>query len=1525
MLLRRLLCVLVIVFFIAPSSRFRPADLPALSPSAPSSSHLFGQDLQADFLQAYGNLPLSFEPNLGQIGTSADFVARGDGYSLSLTGGDAVFTLQQPTASATQSDAQPFRSTHDPNANWITERATLRMHLVDATPRPQVAGLEELSGKTNYIIGNESTHWRTNIPTYGRVMYREVLPGVDLMYYGNQRQLEYDFLLAPGANVASIRLAFDGADSFEVDAEGELVLHVADSEVRHRRPHAYQPTGDTQQEVASRYVLTSAGEVGFELGPYDASQPLVIDPVLVYSTFLGGSVLDGADAIAVDSTGAVYVAGFTLSTNFPTVAEVVDTTSNGARDAFVTKLNPSGSAVVYSTYLGGSTDECYGGCFIAIDSTGAAYLTGMTASSNFPTTTGAYDTTLACGNFGCSDTFIAKIDPSGSTLVYSSFLGGSNDEDPRGIAVDSDGAAYITGRVYSSNFPTTAGSFDRTWGGSCCPFVTDAFVTKLNPAGSALIYSTFLGGSNQDGASGIVVDATGSAYIIGSTSSSDFPTTPGAFDRNIGPIGKAFITKLDPSGTSLLYSTFLGGSQGEEGRAIAVDATGAAYVAGWTLSANFPLTAGAPDQTFGFREGFVTKLNPAGSALVYSTFLGGSSEDVVTGIAVDSTGSSLVTGYTASANFPLTSDALRTSTASWEGFVTKIDSSGSTFTFSTFLGGNAVDCYDRGCAITVDATGAAYVTGSTSSSNFPTTPGAHDQSHNGPSSGIGGDAFVLKLAFSTGQVATKLAFFQQPPDSAAAGVAFATQPIITVQDATGQPVSNDSSTEVTLDTALGSSGKLSCDSLKVKAQAGEAKFTGCKVAQAGTYTLRASATGLTSAESEAVTVSPIANVTLTSASMSSAVGMVQKITATVIDSNNTLLAETPVSFTLSGANLQSRVALTGRSETYKPELKLGQATFFYRGKNTGVDSITASAIVEGKQIISGPISVTWTSAPSNDYILPVYIFKQSDPAWQNDSYGQDIPGNAADIYEFGCFMTDWAMAMNFAGTKYGFTSDPSELNGWLRDSSNKGYIYNNVNADQIPSYFAQKKSSLPIVKHMNLFGSNNDQQLQDLIVGKGIPVDLRVQNAGGTEHHVLAVGVTYRPDGTRDWYINDPLGNHSTLSAGYPNGYDRMQWLEVVSAEDQTGTLSINLASPAELLVTDLTGRKTGIDPRSGIVYNEIPNATYSTQALADESEAGGPSHPVKTFYSSAPGDGTYTVQIIGTGNGSYTLTAIGHDRQGKSTVAARSGTAALASVDSARVDYSSAPGSSVNIVVDATPPITSAAVSSSGNPAGWYNTDLTVTLSASDVLSGVAKTEYNLDGAGWTIYGRPIPITAEGSYTLQYRSVDKASNQEVDKDLLVKLDKTKPTVTYSSHPASYTADQKVTFSCTAADQPNLSGLNSATCQNIDAPAYSFQLGTNTISATATDKAGNVGSGSTTFTVTTDAATLDRLIDQFLPTPPNTNGDRQQLKSHIGKKTFESKVQANAAAQAAPSTKQQPLTYEQAQILIRLHKALYGF
>ena len=683
------------------------------------------------------SLPLTFEANQGQTDARVDFLARGENYTVFLTPTEAVFALSRPGAATLQA---PQRNLSEGSAPEATRsyRSVMRMQLVNSARDTRVQGFEELPGKVNYFRSNDSAQWRTNVRTYKRVKYTAVYPGIDLVYYGQPLQLEYDFIVAPGADPSAIKLAFTGADYATVDARGDLVLKTAGGPLRFHKPVIYQTDGARRDNVEGGYVRMSSREIGFRVGGYDRTRPLIIDPVLNYSTYLGGSGEDSAEGIAVDAKGAIYVSGTTGSADFPT-ANALQRAGGGVSDAFVAKLSADGTTLIYATYLGGSASEGEiaqpAGKTIAVDAAGAAYVAGVTQSSDFPVVRALQDRFK-----GDVDAFVAKLSADGSRLIYSTYLGGSKSEAYAAIAIDPTGAAHISGTTSSTDFPTTASAFQPNW---MVDSEAHAFVAKLTPDGTALAYSTYLGGSGVDVARGIAVDALGAAYVVGITTSGDFPTVNPFSGVKRGGDWDAFVTKLAPDGKRLIYSTYLGGTDYEDGFGIALDASGAAYVIGETTSGDFPTKNplqpehGGTTASRSDLDAYVVKLAPAGNAMVYGTFLGGFEWDRGYSIAVDPAGAAYVAGFTYSRDFPTVAASQATLRGPRDAFVAKLSPDGTALVYSTYLGGRAGDVVN---AISVDAAGIAYVTGFTESSTFPTLAPLQPAFGGGVS-----DAFVTKL------------------------------------------------------------------------------------------------------------------------------------------------------------------------------------------------------------------------------------------------------------------------------------------------------------------------------------------------------------------------------------------------------------------------------------------------------------------------------------------------------------------------------------------------------------------------------------------------------------------------------------------------------------------------------------------------------------------------------------------------------------------------------------------------------------
>jgi hypothetical protein len=706
---------------------------------------------------------LAFEANQGQTDSRVKFLSKGTGYGLFFTVDGVVVVLDKTTVGpgrySAEPDVEPTARKLIPNAQIrssesftlnpasdVNTFSVIRMRFVGSNRAPRIAGSGRLSGNVSYFIGNDPRQWRAGIRTYAQVRYQDLYPGVSAVYYGMQGRLEYDLVIDPGADPRIISLDFQGAKKVRVDAEGNLHFLIAGGEVSLGKPQIYQRTpGGSRKSIAGAYVFKPGGHIGFRVSNYDRNQTLTIDPVLSYSTYLGGGGYDAGTAIAVDASGNAYVTGFTRSPNFPVVAGSFQTrcgtsgTCNGYFwDAFITKFNSSGQ-VVYSSFLGGSGSDI--GKAITADTLGSAYIAGQTFSNDFPTTAGAVKTNYG----GAGDAFVAKLNPEGTALEYSTYLSGSGIDNAEGIAVDASGNAYVTGQTYSSDFPTV-GPIQALNGGNQD---SDAFVTEINSSGSALVYSTYLGGSSMDWGNAITVDSSGDAYVAGFTRSADFPLA-GSLQATCGGcpgFADAFVAELAPNGGALLHSTYLGGSGDDHGTGITVDSDGNIYVTGFTYSADFPTTSGAYQTSLpaGGSAAFVTKIAPGFSSLVFSTYLQGNSLNYGKSIAVD-TGNIFVAGQTFSPTFPLVSPTQSACAPSncffGAGFITELNAAGSGLIFSTYLGGSHGDDI---AAIALDPSANIQVAGQAASTDFPVANALQ-----ATFGGSFGDAFISKISLEPG-------------------------------------------------------------------------------------------------------------------------------------------------------------------------------------------------------------------------------------------------------------------------------------------------------------------------------------------------------------------------------------------------------------------------------------------------------------------------------------------------------------------------------------------------------------------------------------------------------------------------------------------------------------------------------------------------------------------------------------------------------------------------------------------------------
>jgi len=688
---------------------------------------------------SYGKLPLSFIENRGQADKRVGYYAQSAGKTVS-------FTKEGYTLHLTQSSSQklPEKGMQKEIQKEIKAH-TIKVEFVGVDKKGiKPEGRERASGVVSYFKGPKEA-WKSGIPTYAQVGYRAPWPGIDLSYNGDGGRLEAIYTVAPHANPSQIKLRYSGQDSLKIDQAGNLVYNTSVGEVKETAPVVYQEIDGKRTNVKGAFALLDKRTVGFTVAAYNHKHPLIIDPVLVYAGYIGGNNYDVGTGIAVDSEGNAYVTGHTASdeTTFP-VAVGPDLTYHGDSDAFIAKVNASGTALVYAGYIGGIGNDV--GTGIAVDSAGNAYVTGYTVSNEttFPVAVGP---DLIYNN-GSYDAFVAKVNASGTALVYAGYIGGDNYDYGNGIAVDSTGNAYITGRTGSHEvtFPVAVGPDLTYYNGA----YSDAFVAKVNASGTALVYAGYIGGNNYDVGNGIAVDSAGNAYITGHTGSDEttFPVAVGPDLTYNGAYSDAFVAKVNASGTALVYAGYIGGDKYDFGNGIAVDSEGNAYVTGYTGSheTTFPVAVG-PDLTYigAYSDAFVAKVNASGTALVYAGYIGGNNYDVGNGIAVDSEGNAYITGSTGSdeTTFPVAIGPDLTYNGAYsDAFVAKVNASGTALVYAGYIGGNS---YDYGKGIAVDSAGNAYIAGSTASNEttFPMAVGP-DLTYN-----YGYDAFVAKVGIGT--------------------------------------------------------------------------------------------------------------------------------------------------------------------------------------------------------------------------------------------------------------------------------------------------------------------------------------------------------------------------------------------------------------------------------------------------------------------------------------------------------------------------------------------------------------------------------------------------------------------------------------------------------------------------------------------------------------------------------------------------------------------------------------------------------
>ena len=964
---------------------------------------------QSRMVENYGNVPLSFEPNVGQTDARVMFLSHGSAYASFLTKNQVVLRLHP--ASSNQTHIRPSLKSD----RTEQKDAIVTMEMVGANLNPRLTGIERLSGVSNYLIGSDPSKWHTNVPHYAKVRYSAVYPGIDLTYYGNHGQLEYDFRVRPYGDPSRILLRFDSG-KLGLSPAGDLVIALENGSIRFQQPRIYQVMGGKKHRLTGTYVLASKHEARLQIGDYDRTRELIIDPVLSYSTYLGGSNSDCENAIVadLDLVADAYVTGSSLSTDFPVASGAFQTTNHGGEDVVVTALNSTGTGLVFSTYIGGSADDIGRG--IALDDEGDVYLVGNTTSTDFPVTPGAFQTSFGGnGSFGFGDGFVLKLNPQGSALIYSTYVGGSGDDRLTGVNVDQYNNVYATVGTNSTNFPVTLGAFQRICGNTLC-----GGVIKLNATGAALIYSTYLAGSGpgEDQTFGIALDMQAHAYVTGMTGSPNFPVTPGAFQTRCGTDGNcngtfdAYVTELNATGTGLIYSTFLGGSNVDIGIGIAEDPFGAVYVYGGTDSSDFPITSGVAQPTFGGAssgcdptsftcgDNFITKLNSTGSALVYSTYLGGSGDEdysQIENIAIDKSLNAWVSGQTGSTDFP-TVGAIQSSYGGGarDAFVSELNATGTAFLFSTYLGGSGND-FSTGIAVPVDwdrvnpQPTATFVTGATSSPNFPVIAGAFQPicGTDGTCNGGLQDGFVSKIvpgadlsitntAPSTVQSESTLTYTvivnNNGPDAASS---------VTISDVTptGTTFSSVSTTSGTCTApSPGTTGTVKC-------------------------TISAMATGGT------VTVSLVLNVT---ASPSTTIKDIASVSAATFDphtTNNSAIAKTVVYGlpTMTGLSSSLNPSTYGQSITFTATVtpnsgtgvptgtatfESGTTTLAKLSLNNGVATYTTATLTVGTKSITAVYSGDTTYATSTSAVLSQLINKATTTTALTSSLNPSTSGQS---------------------------------------------------------------------------------------------------------------------------------------------------------------------------------------------------------------------------------------------------------------------------------------------------------------------------------------------------------------------------------------------------------------------------------------------------------------------------------------------------------------------------------------------------
>lgn len=693
-------------------------------PDTAESSLYVKQSASPAATKALHSLPTCFVQNIGQLAPHIRYHASVGDADIFLAPDAMVYKLTTGHEEETPTDG-PASLKDKPGCGRASQKS-MKVRFVGANTAVAVSGQSKTGAAFNYLRGRDERDWIVGAPAYVTVVYEQLYPRVDLVVSGARSAVKTEFHVKAGGRPADIALRYEGIGSLWINDRGELEIRTGDAVLREDTPFSYQVVDGARIPVRTEYIIEPPHTVRFKVAEYREDLELIIDPLLS-SSYLGGSAEDYGFAVGTDANGNIYLAGASFSADFPTTPGAPDSSLGGTYDAFVAKVNSAGSALLFATYLGGSSDDDAKG--ISVGASGDVYVTGLTWSADFPVSGGAYDTSAN----GASDAYVTKLDSTSGALVYSTYLGGERNDEANGIAVDGNRNVYVAGMTTGA-FPITWDAYDTTFNGA-----SDSFLTKVDAAGSSLVYSTYLGGSSEDESKGIAVDPDGAAYVVGYTDSADYPTRPGGYDQSFNGAYDVFVTGLSPSGHTLLYSTFLGGSATDFGRGIAMDALKRARVVGYTDSGDFPVTPGAVDTSSnGGFDVFVSTINAAGG-LDHSTYLGGNGTDQGWSVSVDAAGNSYVGGYTESSGFPTTVGAYDTSmNGTGDMFVSELAAAGDRLLYSTYLGGGSLDVAH---GIATDSKGSTYVAGWSGSADFPCTSGAYDGSYNGAR-----DAILTRLA-----------------------------------------------------------------------------------------------------------------------------------------------------------------------------------------------------------------------------------------------------------------------------------------------------------------------------------------------------------------------------------------------------------------------------------------------------------------------------------------------------------------------------------------------------------------------------------------------------------------------------------------------------------------------------------------------------------------------------------------------------------------------------------------------------------